>query len=178
MSFDPGPLADVTYEAAGERWTLVFVKTLRHPPEQVWAALTDPAQLNAWAPFTADRDLGSPGDATLTMVDGDAATDLPATVQRARAPELLEYTWGADRLRWELVAVASGTRLTLRHTLDDRDFVPRAAAGWHLCLVVAEHLLDGDPIRPIRGAEARDYGWDALDDAYARRLGVESRGRA
>ena len=34
MSFDPGPLAAVHGESAGDRWTLVFVKDLRHPPER------------------------------------------------------------------------------------------------------------------------------------------------
>lgn len=47
------------------------------------------------------------------------------------------------------------------------------AAGWHLCLVVAEHLLDGEPIAPIRGASARDYGWEQLRDRYADKLGIE-----
>lgn len=35
-TFDPGPLAEVEYRADGDRWTLVFVRTLHHPPEQVW----------------------------------------------------------------------------------------------------------------------------------------------
>ena len=39
-------------------WTLIFIRDLRHPPDEVWAALTDPEQLPAWAPYTADRHLG------------------------------------------------------------------------------------------------------------------------
>ena len=175
-TFDPGPLVDVKYEAEGERWTLVFAKTLPHPPDKVWAALTEPGQLGEWAPFTADRDLGAPGDATLTMIDRDASQDLPATVIRAQAPELLKYTWGDDRLRWDLAAVESGTRLTLRHTVAEKVWIPKAAAGWHLCLAVAERLLAGDPVGPIRGAAARDYGWEELNDAYADRLGIENTG--
>jgi hypothetical protein len=50
--------------------------------------------------------------------------------------------------------------------------VPKVAAGWHLCLLVAEHLLDGQPIGPIRGTDARNYGWDELHDAYAAKLGI------
>lgn len=61
----------------------------------------------------------------------------------------------------------------MRHTLADRTWVPKVAAGWHLCLVVAEHLLDGEPIAPIRGASARDYGWEQLRDRYADKLGIE-----
>ena len=51
------------------------------------------------------------------------------------------------------------------------------AAGWHLCLDVAEHLLDGQPIDPIRGEAARKYGWEDLHDAYAERLAVGGSGR-
>ena len=45
----------------GEKWTLVLVRELRHSPEKVWQALTDPAHLREWAPFDADRSLGTAG---------------------------------------------------------------------------------------------------------------------
>lgn len=176
-NFDPGPLAEVELEPDGDRSTLVLVREFpRHAPDKVWAALTDPAQLREWSPFIADRDLGREGDATLTMIDGEKREDLPGSVTTAERPNLLEYTWGTDRLRWELVPVGSGTRLTLRHTIADRDWVPKAAAGWHLCLVVAEHFLDGDPIGPIVGEQALEYGWQDLHDAYAAKLGIEGTG--
>jgi uncharacterized protein YndB with AHSA1/START domain len=168
--FEPSPLADVDAVADGDRWTLVFVRDLHHPREQVWAALTEPAQLGDWAPFLADRDLGTVGDAVLTMVDGDTSVELAASVLRAEPPALLEYRWGTDRLRWELTATGDGTRLTLRHTVSDLDMAAMAAAGWHVCLDVAERLLDGSPIGPIRGADARNFGWDRLNEAYAKTL--------
>lgn len=170
--FDPGPLAEVACEAEEDRWTLVFVRDLRHPPERVWAALTERAQVSQWAPFLADRDLDRTGDATLTMVGGDTAIEMPASVRRAEPPALLEYAWGDDLLRWELQPIEAGTRLTLRHTLSDYGWVPKVAAGWHLCLVVAERLLDGEPIPPIRGDDAHNYGWQELNDAYAKELGI------
>ena len=171
MTFEPSPLAEVDCRASDDRWTLAFVRDLRHPPAKVWSALTDPAQLNEWAPFIADRDLGTIGDATLTMIDGETTVDMPASVRRVEPPHLLEYSWGTDVLRWELTATGNGTRLTLSHTLDDRDWLPKVAAGWHLCLDVAERLLDGTPIGPIRGNDAKNYGWDELHDSYAARLG-------
>lgn len=169
--FDPGPLGEVGREAAGDgRWTLTFVRELKHPPVKVWAALTDADQLVRWAPYTADRSLASTGEAVLTMVDGPDGQAMKATVTRADRPTLLEYTWGGDTLRWELAPSADGTRLTLQHTMADRDSLPKVAAGWHLCLVVADHLLGGDPIAPIRGEDARDYGWEALAEDYTKRL--------
>jgi hypothetical protein len=52
----------------------------------------------------------------------------------------------------------------------DREFLSKAAAGWHLCLVVADRLLAGTPIPPIRGEEAMSYGWSDLDEAYTKLL--------
>jgi len=165
--FEPGPLADASVVGAGERWTLIFVRALPHPPEKVWAALTDPGRLDRWAPFAAARDLSLVGETTLTMVDGPDRTDLPATVLRAEAPALLEYTWGDDLLRWELTPADGGTRLTLRHTFAKRDEAPMFAAGWHLCVAVLTRLLAGDPVGVIRGRDATAYGWDELRAAYA-----------
>jgi len=171
MSYQPGPLAEVDRAATDDgRWTLVFVRDLRHPPAKVWAALTEPGQLSEWAPFVADRDLGSVGDATLTMIDGDVSEAMAASVRRVEPPTLLEYTWGKDLLRWELAPTGSGTRLTLRHTVQDEDWLPKVAAGWHICLDVAERLLDGRPIGPIRGSEAMNFGWGELNESYAARL--------
>jgi uncharacterized protein YndB with AHSA1/START domain len=160
--------------AEGERRTLVFVRDLRHPPERVWTALTDPEQLRAWSPYTADRSLARPGDATLTMFAGadEEGDRLPATVSRAEPPRVLEYTLGSDLLRWQLEPHGEGTRLTLSHTVAGDDWVPKVAAGWHLCLDVAERLLDGSPVTPIRGEEAMEHGWQELHDAYAERLGI------
>ena len=161
----------MTYEArvvpAGDRWTLIFIRELRQPPPEVWAALTDPARLDRWAPFTAATDLSRPGPTTLTMVDGDERTDLAAEVLRADEPTLLEYTWGDDRLRWELEPSGAGTRLTLRHTLADREMEAMVAAGWHLCEDVLQRLLDGEPVEAIRGQAAMAHGWAALRDSYA-----------
>lgn len=174
--YQPGPPGEADVRPEGGRWTLVFVRELRHPPQQVWSALTDPAQLREWAPFDSDRDLGRTGEATLTMAGGTGSETLRALVRRAEAPTLLEYTWGEDLLRWELEPSASGTRLTLRHTVEDRNWAPKVAAGWHICLDVADHLMAGEPVGRIVADEARQHGWERLNDAYAVRFGIASTG--
>jgi uncharacterized protein YndB with AHSA1/START domain len=172
MTSQSGPLADVTAEQAAGGWTLVFVRDLKHPPDKVWAALTEPTQLREWAPFVPDRDLARTGPATLTMIDSDSPEDTAASVRRAERPTLLEYSWGEDLLRWELAPAPLGTRLTLRHQVADRELLSKVAAGWHLCLDVAERLLDGRPVPPIRGDDARNHGWDELNDTYAAKLAI------
>jgi uncharacterized protein YndB with AHSA1/START domain len=170
MTLDVGPVGDATVVPDGDAWTLIFIRQLSHPPAAVWRALTDPAEIDRWAPFAAARDLGTAGDTTLTVIDRDERVVMPATVLRAEAPRLLEYTWGEDRLRWELEPDGGGTRLTLRHTLSRRDTDAMVAAGWHLCFVVLARLLAGDPVGPIRGRDAMDHGWAELRDAYAEKL--------
>src|SRR4029078_321451 len=132
-AFTAQPLADVDARPAerGEGWTLVFVRDLRHPPTKVWGALTNPEKVRDWAPYAVDRDLGQPGDATLTMIDAEVAQDSPPTVRIADEPTLLEYSFGTDLLRWELEPTPTGTRLTLRHTVADRHFAPTAATRSH-----------------------------------------------
>jgi uncharacterized protein YndB with AHSA1/START domain/catechol 2,3-dioxygenase-like lactoylglutathione lyase family enzyme len=151
-------------------WTLIFIRELPQAPAAVWQALTDPAELDQWAPFTADRDLSTPGAAGLTMVDGDTRVPLPAEVRVAIAPQVLEYTWGDDVLRWELEPAGAGTRLTLRHTLAKPETDAMVAAGWHLCIEVLAKLLDGEPVGVIRGREAMKHGWAELRDGYAARF--------
>ena len=167
--YQPGNPANVSAHPDGDRWTLVFTRELRHAPEKVWAALTDPVEIREWAPFDTDRSLGSEGDATLTMV-GDEPEQMPAIIQRAERPRLLEYTWGPDLLRWELEPSGAGTRLTLRHTTGGSDWVPKIAAGWHICIDVMDLYLSGTPIGRIAAEEAKKHGWDRLNEGYAAAL--------
>ncbi len=60
-SYRPGAAKGTDVRKEGDKWTLLIVRELRHAPEKVWRALTDPGQLREWAPFDADRDLGAAG---------------------------------------------------------------------------------------------------------------------
>jgi uncharacterized protein YndB with AHSA1/START domain len=99
---------------------------LRHPPEKVWQALTDPAQLREWAPFDADGNLGAAGAKVKLATYGAPSPHVTeTTVTRADAPKLLVYSWGGFEMRWELEALSGGTRLTLWTSIDRR-FTPWA----------------------------------------------------
>jgi uncharacterized protein YndB with AHSA1/START domain len=174
-SYTPGPAGGAQIRQDGETWTLTLVRELRHSPEQVWQALTDPARLCEWAPFDADRSLGAAGTTVrLTTVGAPAPHVTETVVTRADAPRLLEYNWGGQDLRWELEAIAGGTRLTLWHNID-RGFIAMGAAGWHICFDVLKRLLGGHPIGRLVGPEAMTFGgWQRLNAEYARQFGVET----
>jgi uncharacterized protein YndB with AHSA1/START domain len=173
--YTPGPARGAEVQKDGETWTLVLVRELRHSPEIVWHALTDPAQLREWAPFDADRSLDTVGTTVnLTTVGAPTPHVSETTVTQADAPNVLEYNWGGFDMRWELEAFGGGTRLTLWTNID-RPFMSMGAAGWHVCFDVLDHLLSGTPIGRIVGPEAMKFGgWQRLNTEYAKQFGVEA----
>ncbi len=172
--YEPGPAGGARVERDGERMTLILVRELRHPPEKVWQALTDPAHLREWAPFDSDGNLSTVGTTVkLTTVGAPKPHVTETTVTRADAPELLEYNWGGFNIRWELESFGGGTRLTLWTNIA-RHFVSMGAAGWHICIDVLDHLLNGTPLGRMVGPEAAKFvGWQRLNAEYAELFGVE-----
>jgi uncharacterized protein YndB with AHSA1/START domain len=157
-----------------EKWTLILVRQLRHSPEKVWQALTDPAHLREWAPFDADGNLGTAGKKVkLTTVAAPTLHVTETTVTRADAPEVLEYNWGDHGMRWQLEASGGGTRLTLWTNIGRR-FIAMGAAGWHICFDVLDHLLGGTPVGRIVGPEAMKFAWQRLNAEYAKQFGIET----
>jgi hypothetical protein len=164
--YAPGPASGARIQKDGEKWTLILVRELRHPPAMVWQALTDPAHLHEWAPFEADGNLDSVGATVkLTWVSTGAVSETRVT--RAEAPSLLEY----HDLRWQLEPLGRGTRLTLWHNIDRR-FIAWGAASWHICFDVLDRLLGGAPIGRFAGAEAMKFdGWQRLKAEYTTQFG-------
>ncbi|MFN0167732.1 MAG: SRPBCC family protein [Bryobacteraceae bacterium] len=171
--YTPGPASGAQIQKGGEKWALVLVRELRHSPEKVWQAITDPAHLREWAPFEADGSLGTAGNTVkLTTVGAPLVSETRVT--RADAPKVLQYDWGGNDIRWELEAVGGGTRLTLWHNIDRR-YIAMGAAGWHICFDVLDHLLGGTPIGRVVGPEAMKFGgWQRLYAEYAKQFSTET----
>jgi uncharacterized protein YndB with AHSA1/START domain len=175
--YTPGPANGARIQKDGEAWTLILVRELRHAPEKVWQALTDPVHLREWAPFDADGSLGRVGTVKLTTVGAPTPIVTETEVRRADAPKMLEYNWGGFDIRWELEALGRGTRLTLWHNIDRR-FIAMGAAGWHICLDVLDRLIGGTPIGRMVGAHAMEFGgWQRLHKEYAKQFGVKTPNR-
>src|SRR5215467_5282467 len=169
--YTPGTATGAQVRKGGEKWTLILVRELRHSPEKVWQALTEPAHLREWAPFDADGSLGRAGTTVkLTTVGAPTPLVSETTVTRAEPPKLLEYKWGGFEMRWQLEAVDGGTRLTLWTNIDRR-YMSMGAAGWHICFDVLDQLLAGQPIGRIVGPEAMKFdGWQRLNAEYAKQF--------
>jgi uncharacterized protein YndB with AHSA1/START domain len=171
----PGPPVGVQiHKSEALNWELVVVRELRHSPEKVWLAITDPEHLREWAPFDADKSLATAGvNVKLTTVNAPQTHITETRIMRAEAPHFLEYMWGANPMRWELEPIPGGTRLTLS-TAINRNFISMGAAGWHVCLDVLDHLLAGDPIGRLVGTDTMKFsGWQRLTNEYAQMFGRE-----
>ena len=167
--YTPGPASGAQVQKDGEKtWTLIHVRELRHSPEKVWQALTDPAHLREWAPFEVDGSLDTVGNTVKLRWAGNPKA-IETRVTRADAPKVLE----CGDMRWELKAFAGGTRLTLWHKIDRR-FVAWGAAGWHISFDILERMLAGQPIGRIAGTDAMKFaGWQRLVAEYAKQFGSE-----
>src|SRR3712207_3525652 len=96
----------------GDTATLLFTRHLAHPPEAVWSALTDPAELQHWFMMTAIID-GRPGG-SVDMKTGPAQFHWTGRILAWDPPRTYEYEWNAEPraelpsgeksvVRWELI---------------------------------------------------------------------------
>ena len=136
--YAPGAASGAEIRKDGEKWTLVLVRDLRHPPAKVWEALTDPEHLREWAPFDSDRNLGAVGTVKLSTVGAPTPNVSETRVKRADAPRVLEYNWGGQDIRWELEpleAAARGSRSGTTSTAASSRWAPRAGTSASTCWI-------------------------------------------
>jgi uncharacterized protein YndB with AHSA1/START domain len=150
------------------RWQLRFERTLPHPPEQVWRAITESEHLAHWFPTTIEGDRTSGAQLRFSFPGGQA----PPFVGQLLAyepPSLIEFSWGPDIIRMEVRPTAGGSTLTLLDTLEEHGKAARDGAGWHTCLAGLESHLRGDP-NP-RDAMSQ---WKTVHSKYVESFGPEA----
>src|SRR5215475_14423571 len=99
-TYTPGPATGAQTRPApndANLRTLILVRELRHSPDKVWQALTDPMQVREWAPFDVEGNLAKAGN-TIKLTWVATGTPVEVKVKQADFPKLLEY----GDIRWEL----------------------------------------------------------------------------
>lgn len=155
-----------------------FERTLRHPREKVWRAITESEHLAHWLPC----DIVGPREAGATIelpfwpahVEKYHLESTPVFEGRIDVwdpPSLFEWWWSTEKLRFELhdIPDADGGGTLLRFTTwlsPDGGGATKTSAGYHVCLDALVQLLDTGRADPLVDADV-----SALEVAYAAELG-------
>jgi uncharacterized protein YndB with AHSA1/START domain len=128
--------------------TLRFERRLRHPPETVWRAISDPDELAHWFPSQVRGEIRAGGELSFHFehMPLDAPSTMTGRVTEFDPPRRFAFYWGEDHLRFELEPGGDGgDTCLLRFTvvLEAEDKAARDAAGWHQCLDGLERQLGG-----------------------------------
>jgi len=150
-----------TVQRSGDRISLRYERVLRHPVEVVWAAITDPDQINGWWGTRPEIDLRVGGDYVSYHATGDRVVD---RIVRLEPPYVLAHTFwqhvNPDALvTYELRPTDDGTLLVLTHEMTENDLrtaaesmqwdgdiydlLSRTAAGWPRLLTKLASSLPG-----------------------------------
>jgi uncharacterized protein YndB with AHSA1/START domain len=139
-----------TWEKRDDRYVLRFERSLHHPIEKVWAALTEPGELIGWL-AEAEVELVEGGRVNLRWLNTDEEGNsaiAEGTITRLEPPRLLEYDTDIHGLlRWELSEDGEGCRLVLTNaTPAPGGYLTKVLAGWHIHLDHLADALDGHPV--------------------------------
>lgn len=149
-----------TLHTAGGRPVLRFERRLNHPPEKVWKAVTDPAEMAHWFPASVQTELtvGAPIRFTFGKDDIDlGGRYADGEIIELDPPKVYAFRWVDEVLRFELVPEGSGCRLLFTHTLSgtgsegDLPSVARTTPGWDGCLALLAARLDGQQAPQLDG---------------------------
>jgi uncharacterized protein YndB with AHSA1/START domain len=155
-------------ERVGDLSRLTFTRSLRHAPDKVWRALTETEQLGEWFPDGPPLGKFVEGE-TVQFGVSDDRPGFAGSVLVVDPPRVLEYKWGDDTLRFELRPDGDGTVLTFTDTFDEYGKAARDGAGWHACLDMLGHALDGTKPAGDNGAN-----WRRIHPGYVERFGPEA----
>ncbi len=129
------------YEATYERM-------LKHPPEKVWKAITDPAHIGEWFVRT---ELEPRVGGRIVEHHDHVGLSMSGRVTRFDPPRAFAHTWEAEdsanepeaSILWEIHPDGNGSRLVMTYWLRSLDGAEGELAGWHICLDVLSAVLDG-----------------------------------
>lgn len=142
--------------------------------ERVWKAVTDKDEMAQWFPSNVEGERAK--GAALAFVDDAQRAAAKEAGQPTRAdgpifrgsviafdpPNRFVFTWGGERLHFELAPDREGTRLTFTHVFSHESVAARNGAGWHVCLEALDRLL---------GVDQRETDPFAVYDDYVDRIG-------
>jgi uncharacterized protein YndB with AHSA1/START domain len=159
---------DGELEQHDNHWRLRFTRPLAQSAATVWQAITQAEHLEAWFPqrIVGEWAVGAP--LRFEFRNGEAPP-FDGEVLAYEPESLVEFRWGTDIIRLELVPTDAGSVLTLLDTIDDLGKAARDGAGWHVCLeALRQHLAGQGSIGTAPGR------WQEVHAGYVDRFGAEA----
>jgi uncharacterized protein YndB with AHSA1/START domain len=131
-------------------YEVTFERHVKHAPERLWAALTEPDQVRTW--FCARVEIDHRPGGEIVEHHDHVNVDVHGRVTRWEPPAVFEHTWWIGDsssgpmgwVRWEIVPEKTGSQLVL--TLGRPDPDAGGISGAHTYLDVLCDVLNGaDP---------------------------------
>jgi uncharacterized protein len=163
-----------TLRAEEERCAVRFERLYDYTPAELWAALTDPAQLGGWLAEVPTFEAEVGGAVAIDFGEGGLVRGEVLEIEPER---VLEYTWtftgeSESVVRFELRPQEQGTLLLLDHRGLGRQFGAGYAAGWHAHLDRLDAALAGgslewfpryEQVRPAYAEQMSGLVWASGD---------------
>jgi uncharacterized protein YndB with AHSA1/START domain len=141
---------------AGDHATIVFKRLLRHSPERVWEAITNPADLKEWL-FCSRATIDGRTGGSIDMVSGPAQFHATGKILTWDPPRVYEHEWNVAPVppmpngenaifRYELAPQGGHTLLTVTYQRLTAQTARGFAPGTHVLLDRLEAQLGGQPL--------------------------------
>ena len=140
----------------GDYATIVFKRILRHSPENIWEAITNPEDLKQWL-FCSSAKIDGYAGGQLEMVSGPSQFHITGKILIWDPPRVYEHEWKVQPVdampqgenavfRYELTPQGTTTLLTVTYRRITLDTARGFAPGVHILLDRLEAQLDGEPL--------------------------------
>lgn len=155
------------------RPVLRFERALRHGPDKVWRAVTEPGEMSRWFPATVHAEPAAGATMRFEFDASDATAYTEGEVLEYDPPKVYAFRWADSVLRFELLPHGDGCLLVFTHTLPgtgthgDVRATARQASGWDGCLWLLAANLDGDA-----DAELTGNWWFERAERYVEEFGL------
>lgn len=114
------------------------------PAEIVWLSLISNEKFKFWMEHLEITDLRNGGNINFHYNDGSGNLE-KITITDFVDGEVLQFEWGEDTVRFEVLPNNTGSTLIINQFLTQiTDHTPKDLAGWHVCFMHFDNVVTGE----------------------------------
>lgn len=114
------------------------------PTEKIWKSLISNEKFKFWMEHLEITDLRIGGNINFHYNDGSGKLE-NITITDYVDGEVLQFEWGEDTVRFEIIAKSPGSKLIMKQFLTNiTDHTPKDLAGWQVCLMRFSDVITGE----------------------------------